>query len=360
MPDRKPEPLDPLPDVFSSVSIMGEDDGSDDEPVSQHEPVDVPSWAESKIAKKEPEKPLSPEDATLARVRRIKEQLERDAQALKAWEDTPANEAISSSGVFRDAFARIEGSDFGDDEQGAWRIEHRERSARSLVAWKVLSQAGEVDKSAAGGHESDPEVKLPQLERTIVQLDLGPHEAAFPVTEWHRSPPLSATDAIEALEPNSAVLSHSLTSRVSVVVDLAATFDLSRLESLVPVLFEADLKQLIFVPSPAFVFDPPLDSAQPPVKTPKTLWMVDAVHRILPAYWPHAGELLRDEPGKQLSFPGGDYGAVAHAALAKIVEEEEAELLAAKQEMQEPARGTEDDEQRFTEVDERGAAVATV
>ncbi|GEM09952.1 rhoA GTPase effector DIA/Diaphanous [Rhodotorula toruloides] len=87
------------------------------------------------------------------------------------------------------------------------------------------------------------------------------------------------------------------------------------LDALNSSILEAYLSQLVFIPIP------PNDTVET-LATP--LWIVDRRYRVIPSYWQHAGELLREEPGRTMSHPGG-YGPLPQETLAKIEEEMAAE-----------------------------------
>ncbi|GAA5833296.1 hypothetical protein JCM9279_001486 [Rhodotorula babjevae] len=312
VPDRVPQPADTLPDVFSNISLVGPDSDSDadvdDAPSSS--PADAAarserSWPHAHSAPTDAP-PASAEDATRARLERIRAQFEREAEAQRAWEDAehalrPRSSTAVLQGVVGSAqlLGGREGASSGGEKpeevEGMWRVGHKERCARELRGWELLAPA------AAGD------------ERRLVRFHLGPHERTFPLDATHDVPPLSTRETVAALGgPAPAALeAHSGDSPLSLVADLGASFDLSHIDALSspPAILECDLAQLVFVPS---------TSASTSSPRAAELWTLAALHRLLPAYWRHGGELLRGDPGRQLSFPGEGY------ELAPVEEADEA------------------------------------
>ncbi|BGP48590.1 hypothetical protein JCM10450v2_004466 [Rhodotorula kratochvilovae] len=312
VPDPVAQPADPLPDTFSAVSIAEFDSGDDDEEEAPAPPAPAThTWPESKLAQPAGDQsdPADPEAATRARLARLQAQFERDARVRAAWEEgNPRGGVRSSSGVLRGMLDRLEKE--WADKEGTWRVGHGERCARTLQGWELVSPGGggDGDGSEAAG-----------APRMFVRLHLGAHEPSFPLTASHDPPPATTLEAVSAFDASSAILAHTPDDPLDLVLDLDAGFSPAHLDALCaapPALLEADLTQLVFVPSP-------LSTA-----TPSALWLLHALHRVLPGYWPHGRELLRDEPGRVLDFPGGEAGGYEESpaeALERIEEEREAE-----------------------------------
>lgn len=305
VPDFISQPADTLPDLFSNISLAAPDsdldvDAYDDAPSSSPAAAaagPVRSWPDAHPAPPDVP-PTSAEDTTRARLERIRAQFEREAEAQRAWEDAErAARPKSSTAVLQSVLgaAQVIGGGKGargrceeDEKEGMWRVGYRERCARELRGWELLAPA---PASASDG-------------RRLVRLHLGPHERTFALDATHDAPPLSTREAVAALGgPDADALeAHSGDSPLSLVVDLGTSFNTSHLDALAspPAILECDLAQLVFVPS---------SSAPPSTSSPHAteLWTLAALHRLIPAYWRHGGELLRGEPGRQLSFPGEGY-----------------------------------------------------
>ncbi|GAA5897861.1 hypothetical protein JCM8208_003177 [Rhodotorula glutinis] len=302
--------VDILPDVFSNVSLAVPDSDSDvdgDEapsPIAAADAVPERSWPHAHPAPADDAPSLDPEDTTRLRLERIRAQFEREAKAQRAWEDAErAHRPRSSTAVLKGVVGSAqlvggEGSGVGSEqeEEGTWRVGHKERCARELCGWELVAPASTSEEG-----------------RRLVHLHLGPHERTFPLDASHELPPLATREAVAALGgERDALERESSDSLLSLVVDLGPSFDLSHLDALVspPAILECDLVQLVLVPSS-------------PTSSPRAaeLWTLATLHRILPAYWRHGGELLRDDPGRQLSFPGGEGyepGTVEEDALEEV------------------------------------------
>lgn len=311
-PDREPEePID-LPDLFSNVSLAGGPESDDEGIANRLAPAsEIITWAtEAKAQQAEDAKSEDPEEAMRARAERIKKELEQAAQRIEAWTKPPANQEPATS-VLKKVLAVLNKGTC--EAEGVWRLGARERSARTIVSWKSLGLASFSSTS-----------------KRLVQVSLGPHEVDFPLTSMHLSPPSTTVEAVSAVEINSRSLEHSLADSTTVLVDLALVDtvpdDLNALKSAV---LEADLVQIVFVPSEP---ESTLDS-----HAVRSLWLIEQLYRVVPAYWRHGGELLRLEPGQQMSF-AGPYAPIRPEVLARIMtlpesepEEEEGEAGAGEE-----------------------------
>ncbi|KPV74982.1 uncharacterized protein RHOBADRAFT_44499 [Rhodotorula graminis WP1] len=307
VPDFVARPADVLPDVFSNVSLAAPDSDSDDDadeaqPRSSATAAAVPerSWPDAHRAPADAP-PTDPEDATRQRLERIRAQFEREAEAQRAWEDAErAHRPRSSTAVLKAvvdtaqlAVGEGASSESEPEQEGTWRVGHKERCARELRGWELVAPAAASDG------------------RRLVRLHLGPHERNFPLDASHEFPPLATREAVAALGggQDAATLERdSSDSPLSLVVDLGESFNVSHLDALVspPAVLECDLAQLVFVP-----FHSSPSSSSPRVAE---LWTLAALHRLLPAYWRHGGELLRGDPGRPLSFPGEGYEVASEEA----------------------------------------------
>ena len=310
-PDPKPEESIDLPDVFSTVSLAGGPESDDEGIANRFAPAsEIITWAtEANVQQAEEAKPEDPEEAMRARAERIKKELEQAAQRMETWTKPPAAQEPATS-VLKKMLAVLNKG--AREPEGVWRVGARERSARTLVSWKSLGLAAFSSAS-----------------KRLVQVSLGPHEVDFPLTSMHLSPPSTTVEAVSAVEINSRE-AHRLADPTTVVVDLALVDtvpdDLNALESAV---LEADLVQLVFVPS-----EPESTSDSYAVRS---LWLIEQLYRVVPAYWRHGGELLRLEPGQQRSF-AGPYAPIRPEVLARIMtlpesepEEEEEETAAGEE-----------------------------
>lgn len=296
-PDPKPEePID-LPDVFSNVSLAGGPESDDEGIANRFAPAsEIITWAtEANVQQAEDAKPEDPEEAMRARAERIKKELEQAAQRVEAWTQPPADQEPATS-VLKKVLAVLNKG--ARESEGVWRVGARERSARTLVSWKSLGLASFSSTS-----------------KRLVQVSLGPHEVDFPLTSMHLSPPSTTVEAVSAVEINSRELAHRLADPTTVLVDLALVDtvpdDLNALKSAI---LEADLVQLVFVPSePESTLASTLDP-----DAVRSLWFIEQLYRVIPGYWRRGGELLRLEPGQQTSF-AGPYAPIRPEVLARIM-----------------------------------------
>ena len=296
-PDPKPEEPIELPDMFSNVSLAGGPESDDEGIANRFAPAsEIITWAtEANVQQAEAAKPEDPEEAMRARAERIKKELEQAAQRIEAWTKPPTNQEPATS-VLKTVLAVLNKG--AREPEGVWRVGARERSARTLVSWKSLGLAA-----------------FPSTSKRLVQVSLSPHEVDFPLTSMHLSPPSTTIEAVSAVEINSRELAHRLADPTIVVVDLAlldtVPDDLNALKSAV---LEADIVQLVFVPS-----EPASISASTSYSyAVRSLWLIEQLYRVIPAYWRHGGELLRLEPGQQMSF-AGPYAPIRPEVLARIM-----------------------------------------
>ncbi|GAA6051322.1 hypothetical protein NBRC10513_000333 [Rhodotorula toruloides] len=306
-PDPVKQLTDPLPDVFSAMSIVDDADSDDELGAEVVSPPEMPTWEQAKQAKqdKEEKEPDDPEERTRRRIAGLKERFEREAKAMEAWQKCGRNERTSTS-VLKDALVKVRGE---KEVEGEWKVGYRERSGRSLVGWEVVYK-GKAAPVAAEGDASEQQ-QAEEEDHMLVKVELSPHQRDFPVTDALFFPSISTQDALARLGNGDSILSHNLDEPLTVLLDVSPSFDLKHLDALRSSILEADLTQLALVPTP-------------PNDTIETLWIVDRLWRVIPSYWQHAGELLREEPGRVMSHPGG-YGPSPQEALAKIEEELEAE-----------------------------------
>lgn len=307
----RPDPVkqinDPLPDVFSAVSIVDDADEDDELGAEVVAPPEMPTWDQVKQAKLgvEEKEPDDPEQRTRRRIAELKERFEREAKAMEAWQKCGRKERSSTS-VLKDALGKLQPGE--EEVEGEWRVGYRERSARSFVGWDLVYKSKVVATTTDhNAHQQEQQSD----EHSLVKIQLSAHQRDFPVTDALFFPSLATQDALASLGNGDSILSHTLDEPLAVLLDLSPALDLKHLDSLKSSILEADLTQLVFVPTP-------------PNDTVETLWIVDRLWRVIPSYWHHAGELLREEPGRVMSHPGG-YGPSPQEALAKIEEEMEAE-----------------------------------
>ena len=50
----------------------------------------------------------------------------------------------------------------------------------------------------------------------------------------------------------------------------------------------------------------------------RSVWLIEQLYRVVPTYWRHGAELLRLEPGEQMSF-AGPYAPIRPEVLARIM-----------------------------------------
>lgn len=307
-PDPVKQLTDRLPDVFSAMSIVDDADEDNELGAEVVSPPEMPTWEQARQAKQEKEEkePDDPEERTRRRFAGLKERFEREAKAMEAWQKCGRKDRTSTS-VLKDALDKLHKG--GKEVEGEWRVGYRERSARSLVGWEIVYK-GKVAPVAAEGDAGDPQ-QTEEEEHMLVKVQLSPHQRDFPVTDALFFPSISTQDALATLGNDDSIISHTLDEPLTVLLDLSPSFDLKHLDALKSSILESDLTQLVFVPTL-------------PNDTVKTLWIVDRLWRVIPSYWQHAGDLLREEPGRVMSHPGG-YGPSPQEALAMIEEEMEAE-----------------------------------
>ncbi|GAA5999986.1 hypothetical protein JCM10207_006003 [Rhodosporidiobolus poonsookiae] len=260
-------------------------------------------------------------DEARRRAEQVAQQVKLDHETYEKWHaGAPSISALSSD--FSDIVKRLGLVD--ESSEGSWRVAHRERSARPLNGWKLLSgttAAAAADAKARGPikKEDDKEKGKAKEERLLVQLAFGPHPDAFPLTTEVVEPPESTLQAVEKVRLK--LPDHDLSSPLELKVDLAPSFPLEHLTALSSSVFEADLMQLDFVPSSSTS----ISNSPPP-----SLWLLSSLFRLVPAYWSNIKpDVLRHEPPSQMSFEHDEGGTTLEDVLARWKEDEEREAAAA-------------------------------
>ncbi|GAA5887762.1 hypothetical protein JCM6882_000745 [Rhodosporidiobolus microsporus] len=268
---------------------------------------------------KDQDEAVKEDDEETARLNRVKKQFELDAAARRKWTFRSRSTATAASQLAAST-QRLSFVGEGKEKAASWILGSRERSARTLEGWEVVAgtpvppSVGAKGKALAQKQkEGQGEEKKPEgSDRLLVKLKFGAHEEGFPLTTHIHAPPASTLAALEkaSLPPETAA--HDLSSPVEVVVDLPAFFNLEHLTTLHRALFEADLTQLVFVPTGAASTSSSAASASLP-----SLWVFTPLYRLVPPYWTHTTELLREEP-REVGRAEWDVGEDAEKGLAKV------------------------------------------
>ncbi|GAA5820567.1 hypothetical protein JCM11251_003052 [Rhodosporidiobolus azoricus] len=237
---------------------------------------------------KDPSAQAAEEDAheETARLARVKKQFELDASARRKW----SSRARSASSAASQLVASVQQLGLvGEQDEGAWMLGKRERSARTFKGWELVSgmPAAPEPKGMEAKKAKDGEKKPNQGDdRLLVRLMFGKHEEAFPLTAQEHPAPPSSLERID--KANFPADNHDLSDSLVEIIDLPSFFNLDHLTTLSQALFEADYTQLVFVPSST--------SPTAPARPLPTMWTFSPLHHIIPPYWTHTTELLREEP----------------------------------------------------------------
>ncbi|KAK4054386.1 hypothetical protein OIV83_000880 [Microbotryomycetes sp. JL201] len=253
-----------IPDLISSADFIKEttDVGLDNDT----QVVNVDGWDDPHDGETDETRQKISEQVN--RLKDMHKRIEHEHQAAEMWKSLEVSRGQALR-CFKDLLLHV-----GCDPAvaGAWRVLTLERSARSVISWSLIKP----------NHQ--PAVPAQPDTRHIIKIDLSPHHADFPLTSWSKSNPDLATN-----------VNDTLTQPISVMFDLTTVSVSSHLVK--HVVYESDLVQLVFTPSPSLSHS---------FSGPTTIWVPWMVYRVLPSYYKLIDkEVLRDDPGRQLDFDPG-------------------------------------------------------
>lgn len=269
------EPKSTIPSFISAATFLDETQDNLDEDTSPLGNWPVPGEDSPTSTETKPDPAL--ENDPVKHAEMVRKHLEEQAKIVEAWK-IPEMKREDAIKCIKETLTR---SGFAVEEEGVWRMGFSERSARSILSWEKIVDPELSEGSATVASTSSNGASNGQNDSTpLFRLYLSAHHHDFPVTS-NLTPPdfLFLTG------------NHSLDTPINVIINE------SQVKNLVAgLVFEADYSQIFFSSN--------LKSTTS-VEKPVEVWNLRALYRILPSYFSLAGEYLRDEPGRQRSFPGG-------------------------------------------------------
>lgn len=236
---------------------------------------------------------------------------------------------------------------------GIWRVGNWERSARSIIGWEKVEGLKKVSgenpsislaqRDQNGQESPEDKAAAASIPADLYRLILSPHHSDFPLTTKLIPPPLSTLEAEKESTVPPALGIHSLQDEINILVP--ASYHKFFTNNLV---LEADFRQIIFYPSTTSTSinsssttsisksnESHLSSTQvgnqQQQQKKEFLWIVEKIYRVLPSYYKHIGEDLREEPDRTLSYKFPPVSEVV-----SVVGNEEGENVEKQDELQVP------------------------
>lgn len=267
---------------------------------------------------------------------KIQKDLEEEIKKIQSWSLPIPNYKLLTE-IIKFEFERlgyensstldVVGGEKVSDCGGIWRVGNWERSARSIIGWEKVEGLKKVsgeNPSISVAQKDQKDQELPEEAATasvpadLYRLILSPHHSDFPLTTKLIPPPLSTLEAEKESTVPPVLGIHSLQDEINILVP--ASYHKFFTNNLV---LEADFRQIIFYPSTTStsinsssttsISNPNelhLSSTQvgnqqqqqQQQQKKEFLWIVEKIYRVLPSYYKHIGEDLREEPDRTLSY----------------------------------------------------------